>query len=316
MNLQVLKHGFGRGLLLVKKNSPTILLATGIVSLGAGTVLACKATLKAQPVIQKMKTDLETVALAREKSEEKDYSKKDYVHDITIISVQTGVGLFKLYAPALGLGVLGLTSILGAHNILNKRNVALAAAYTVTAEAFEKYRGRVVDAYGKDVDYMFKHGLKKETVSTKVKDEETGKTKTVKEDILVSVDGLSQYAKEFNNTNRYWQNASGYNLMFLRTVQDRFNDLLQSRGNGIVFLNEVYEALGLEPTIPGQLVGWHRDFGDGYIDFGIALNHSSDELRRFDLLMQNGIILDFNVAGVVYDMLQETEGLSSSGKRK
>ena len=311
MNLQVLKHGFGRGILLVKKNSPTILLAAGIVSLGAGTVLACKATLKAQPVIEKMEKDLETISLAREKANGDDsvYSNKDYVQDVVVVSVQTGKGLFRLYAPALGLGVLGLASILGAHNILNKRNIALAAAYSVTVEAFDKYRGRVVETYGKEADMMFKNGLKKETVSTKIKDEETGKTKTVKEDILVPIDGASQYAKDFTNENRFYQNAPGYNLMILRNIQDRFNDTLHARPTGVVFLNEVYDALGLPHTEYGQLVGWHRDHGDGYISFGIYENNSPEDIKLFDSCRKNSLRLDFNVAGVVYDLLRESEGL-------
>ena len=55
----------------------------------------------------------------------KAYSIEDSKKDLSVVYLQTGVKLAKLYAPAVALGALSITGILASNNILRKRNVAL-----------------------------------------------------------------------------------------------------------------------------------------------------------------------------------------------
>ena len=79
----------------------------------------------------------------------------------------------------------------------------------------------------------------------------------------------SAFAQVFDETNVNWHQNATYNRTFLQCQQAYANDKLQARGH--VFLNEVYDMLGMKRTTEGQLVGWTKDgaHGDHYIDFSI-----------------------------------------------
>ena len=112
----------------------------------------------------------------------------------------------------------------------------------------------------------------------------------------------SQYARFFDEGCAAWQNNHEYNLMFLRNQQSYFTDLLKSKGH--LFLNEVYEGLGLPKTETGQLVGWIYDvdnpIGDNFVDFGIFTNGNKEFVNGYE----NSILLDFNVDGNIFDKVQ------------
>ncbi len=88
------------------------------------------------------------------------------------------------------------------------------------------------------------------------------------------------------------------NRHFLHLQQNYANDLLRSRGH--IFLNEVYDLLGLERSQAGQIVGWVMNGeGDNFVDFGLFECESS----RFINHLEQSIVLDFNVDGAVYDKI-------------
>ena len=96
----------------VKKHSPEILIVAGVVGTVASAVMACKATTKLSTVVEEHKKDVNAVHECSENEEIKaDYSQEDAKKDLTIIYAQTGVKLVKLYAPAIALGALSMTSI-------------------------------------------------------------------------------------------------------------------------------------------------------------------------------------------------------------
>lgn len=295
----------GRGLLKVKKASPEILMVTGLVGIGGTIVLACKATLKADALInehEEKKTRInDTWGLVKEGEIPLDeYDEQDRKKDLAVTYVQTGVNFLKLYGPALTLGAFSVACILASSNIMKKRNVALAAAYKAVEEGFSSYRQRVIEEFGEEKDYMYKHGLRADTV---VEEEvgEDGKTKKVKKTVLRNDPvGPSQYSKFFDESNVNWGKNAEYNLMFLKCQQNYFNDLLTIRGH--VFLNEVYAALGFEHTSAGAVVGWVRDEGDGFIDFGI-FDADDERARAFVNGYERSVRLDFNVCGVIYDLI-------------
>lgn len=58
----------------------------------------------------------------------------------------------------------------------------------------------------------------------------------------------------FDQESHTWLKQFDYNRIFLETQFNWANDLLQARGH--LFLNEVYDMLGLPRTSEGQLLGW------------------------------------------------------------
>lgn len=317
MNLtSITKHipaGVHRGLLIAKKYSPEILTGVGIACGVASTVLACKGTLKINDILDEhnaveetMRETLEkgSVTIKVEGSDETtldEYTEEDYKRDKIVHKVQTGRDILMAYAPAIGMGVLGVTCILSGHHILNKRNVALAAAYSFASNKLGEYRGRVIDELGEEKDKEFYYGLKSDIV--KVKEEtEDGKTKTVKKTVhYIDPNSISQYARFFDDASRRWVPDAEMNLVYLRAQQNYCNDLLHSRGH--LFLNEVYDILDIPRTSDGAVVGWVvSDEGDNFVDFGIYSAHN-DNAIDFVNGYEKAILLDFNVDGVIYDLI-------------
>ena len=296
-----------RGMLKTRKHSPEILIVAGVCGVVASAVMACKATMKASEVIGEAKTNLDAIHECAEKPELADkYSEEDKKRDTTIVYVQTGIKMVKLYGPSIALGALSLSSIIMSNHILRKRNAALAAAYTAVDSSFKNYRKRVVEKFGEQVDKELKYGIKATEVEEK-KADANGKETVVKKTIQTA-DGeevfASPYARFFDESSPYWEKESEYNLMFLRAQQNWANDKLKSKG--YLFLNEVYEALGLQQTKAGQCVGWTYNVGnpegDNYVDFGIYDVHNS-RARDFVNGYGRSILLDFNVDGVILDLI-------------
>lgn len=291
----------------IKKHSPEILLAAGIVGGVISAVMACKATTKLSTILAKSSDELDAIHDC-EKNETlaEDYTKDDAKKDLAIVYAKTGVAIAKLYAPAVVLGTLSITSVLASHNILHKRNVAMAAAYATVDKAFKDYRARVVERFGEAVDHELRYDIKAKKFEETVTDEK-GKEKTVKNKVSVSgIDGYSDYARFFDEYNRYWEKDAEYNKMFLRREQAYANDILKSRGH--LFLNEVYERLGFPLTKAGQVVGWKYNpdnpTGDNYVDFGMY-DTNREAARDFINGYERAILLDFNVDGPILSAFEE-----------
>ena len=255
----------------LKKHSPEILMVAGIAGTVVSAVIACKATTKVNKIVEDTKNDIEKVHTATEKGVTEagePYSAEDSKKDLTIIYAQTGIQFIKLYAPAVILGTLSITSILASNNILRKRNVALGVAYATIDKSFKEYRGRVIERFGEQVDNELKYGIKAKKFEEIEVDPETGKEKKVKKTVMVADPNLkSDYAVYFDNKSRNYETNLDYNRMFLKAQQAFANDKLQTRGH--LFLNEVLDDLDLPRTPAGQIVGWTVDGPDGYVNFRI-----------------------------------------------
>lgn len=299
MKLEVankLKNTFTKAKLSFKKHSPEILIAGGVIGVITSAVLACVATTKVGKVVNNAKEKIKVVH-EKKGAEGENYTKKEVGKDLTRIYFGTGLKVLGLYTPSLVLGGLSLTSIIASNNILKKRTVALAAAYATVDKSFKDYRSRVVERFGSDVDKELRYDIHKDKVTETVTDEETGKEKKVKKDVLKSgYDGVSEFARVFDGKNPNYKFDDDCNIYFLKQLQSYFNDKL--RIDGFVYLNDVYDELGFEKTTAGQVVGWIYDKennkrGDNYIDFGITELCTKDDGN----VVEYGYLLDFNVDG-------------------
>lgn len=302
-------RSLNRGLMKFKKHSPEVLVITGTVGLVVSGVMACKATTKVDAILEKSKKrieDVHTVAAKVEAGEIEatEYTPEDQKKDLTIIYAQTGLEFVKLYGPSLALAALSVTGILSGHNILRKRNMALAAAYMAEHTAFKDYSAKVVERFGKELDQELKYGIKAKEVEETVVNED-GSEQTVKKIVEVgSPTDHSPYTKCFDESCPNWVRNAEENLFFIKQTQAYLNDVLQRRGH--VFLNEAYDRLGFPRTKAGQVVGWVYDemhpVGDNYIDFGI-FNLYDETKRAFVNGYEKSIWLDFNVDGPIHELL-------------
>lgn len=289
-----------KAVMKLKKHSPEILVVAGIVGTVVSAVLACKATTKVAEILDETKGTLDTIHEGMETGaiNGQEYTTEDGKKDTVVVYAQTGMKLAKLYAPAIILGTLSITSILASNNILRKRNVALGAAYAAIDKSFKEYRGRVIERFGEQVDTELKYGIKAKKFEEIEVDPETGKEKKVKKTVMVADPNLqSDYAVYFDSKSRNYETNPDYNRMFLKAQQAFANDKLQTRGH--LFLNEVLDDLDLPRTPAGQIVGWTKDGPDGYVNFRIVEVERETEDGRHE----PALLLDFNVEGNIWEKM-------------
>lgn len=293
----------GRAGLKIQKYSPEILLGVGIISFAGTVVMACRATLKAQEVLEEHSNAMDMIEEAIEvAADPEEYSEEDAKKDKMTTYCKTAVKLAKLYAPAVALGALSLTSILVSRNILNKRYLAVTAAYNGLSEVFNTYRNRVRDELGDQMDRHFRYGSEIQKVDTEYTDE-NGKTKKKKEEVE-NIDPEKRCPDDtsvfFDESNPNWDRNPEFCRAFLNAQCAMANNILQARGH--IFLNEVYDMLGFPHTQVGSVIGWVKGLGDDYIDFGLY-NPENEEARRFVNGKSNAILLQFNHDGVIWNKI-------------
>lgn len=288
------KIGFG-----LKKRSPEILVAVGVVGTVVSAVMACKATTKINTILDETKEQLGKIhEYAGNPDAAEKYNAEDAKKDTAIVYAQTGVKLAKLYAPAVGLGILSISSILASNNILRKRNMAISAALAAATQDFKDYRNCVIERFGKEVDHQLRYNIKAEEIEETVTDEK-GKEKKVKKSIEVADPNASGYVKYFTRSNPYWEENSSYVEMFLRSQQNYANDKLKATGH--LTLNDVYDMLGFHDSKAGMVVGWIYDLdhpnGDNYVEFDVKKVNLPNEQGGYE----EAYAIDFNVDGNIYN---------------
>lgn len=284
---QTVTQKAGRIALKARQSSPQGLFGLGCVGLVATAVLASRATLQLPDELDHIQTKSADFRAAQEGGaitvDEADKAIRfTYVHGTLSIA--------KLYTPAVVVGAASILCFGSAQYILNQRNAALVATVAGLDKAITEYRARVQNKIGVEAERDL--WTTKETVTDK-------KTKT--EEVTVTGGG-SMYARLFSrDTTRRWSPQREYNQMFIRAQQNYANDLLKSRGH--IFLNEVYDMLGLERSKAGSIVGWVIGNGDNMVDFGVFEGDTYSGLR-FVNGDEDNVWLDFNVDGVIYDKIE------------
>jgi Family of unknown function (DUF6353) len=291
---EVVVRTIARNSLVAQKASPGVLLGAGVVGMVGSTVLACRATLKMDMVLEQTREKLDTAKTL----EHPEYSETDRSRDISLIYFQTGIKIATLYAPAIIVGGLSIYALTSSHRMLTRRNAALTAAYGALAKGFDEYRARVVEKYGEEEDQHFRYGSQQ----VEIIDPDTKKKKIV---TRVGPGEPSIYARFFDGFSPSWSKEPEYNLIFLNCQQNYANDLLRSRGH--IFLNEVYDMCGIPRSKAGAVVGWvlsKNGETDNFVNFGV-FDGNTQVARDFVNGHEGAILLDFNVDGVIYDKLDD-----------
>lgn len=230
------------------KHSPEILTGIGIAGMVATTVLAVKATPKA----------LEYIDAAT-------YEKQE-----PLTRVETVKSCWKCYIPAAVTGVSSIACLIGASSVSNKRNAALAAAYTLSDTALREYREKVVETIGEKKEQVVRDAVAKERVEKK-KPAQTN-------EIIVTGTGETVCYDWY--TDRTFKSD-------IDKIKNAVNELnSQMLDEGYVSLNDFYYALGLHSAGIGDQLGW---------------SYNRDKLVKLSLSSQldNGVpvmVVDFEIA--------------------
>lgn len=309
-----LPKGLMRLKVLGQKHSPEIMIVVGAGLVIGAAVLACKNTIEAHEVLLDTDEELKKINYGEDlavEAENVDAVKivRDSRKARNKVYFNTGKEMARLYGPPIGIAAIGFTMIFGSHKILKDRNTALTLAYTNLLANYNNYRKSIRDRFGEEAEFeILRDGEKTDIVAV----DEDGNETIIKDAEIVHDDGSghSPYARIFDPSCRDWSTNPEANLNWLRCKQNYCNDKL--RAEGILFLNDVYKELGFTRTPAGQIVGWVWDprneiddtQRDNYVDFGIYDNLYKDAAKRaFINAAEPCVWLDFNVDGVVYDLI-------------
>ncbi len=297
MSRSVHKVGFK-----LKQHSPEILVTVGVVGTVTSVILACKATLKVNDVIDEAQETIEKIHEGVEQhkrtADGEEYTQEIANRDLAIVYGQTAWKFAKLYGPAALIGVASVGCLVGSTLILRKRNVALAATVTALDTGFREYRGRVIERFGEDLDRELRFNIKAKEIEETVVDEEGNETVVKKVVHEVDPNAHSMYSVFFDDGNIGWSKNPELNKVFLIQQQEAANYRL--RTEGFLPLNEVYKMIGAPLTYYGQIAGWvysdDPDSGDNFVSFGL-FDNENEKARDFINLREKTILLDFNCIG-------------------
>lgn len=276
----------------LQKHLPEILLAAGVGGAVTSTVLACRATTKAQPILDEAKEEIDAIHAADSdpRVSEEEFPKEQVKKELTRVYIQTGKKLAKLYGPSIAVGIASMSCLVGSNVIVRKRLSATLAAYTALSESFRQYRDRVESEIGIP---------KIEKTVGEGEDEH----------VIEIEQEIPCYRFIFDKRNPNWKDNVDFNLMFLRGVQTYLDAMLDIRGWATV--NEFCHQMDFKETGAGQINGWFKDpkhpdtYGDGCVSFGLVDRNGveSENLQAYRRGEVDYIVITLNIDGPIVDRI-------------
>ena len=245
------------------KNAPKICVAAGVIGVTTGTVVACKATHENVIEVEKAKDN---------------FKDKDYIPAVKRFA--------RIYWPSVMIIGGSLFIMVGGHYILAKRYAGLVIAYKGLNETYKDYRSYILENYGKETDFAARHC--KDSIAAE------GDTAIAPDDIFIPDRDLSDFAvffgKDYSDLLTTDNPEEAFNA--LKSTEEWANAILHDQG--YIFLQDVYEALGLDRFAPDG-VGWCKGFGDDFVDFGIFNVRNGRAVNGTEPVF----LLDFNYDGYI-----------------
>ena len=301
------------------QHSPEILLGTSIVAGIGATVTGCIATKKMEAINAKHN---EILDILHKSGEELDGETADgttlfkenpaYKRNITKEYGRYWFDVAKTWAPCVGLTLLSGTAAFGSFKIVNKRLLVAETAFAGVSKAFEQYRDNVIEDQGleKDEYYANNGALKKKQeliAKGKYKEKDVPMTKDPNfkcVDVTRYDDIFHYFYNEDSVKQSCYSRYPYYNMRLLAQTQEMFDSRLKD--DGIVFLDDIYQYLGLDmkallaERAEGRTYGWVLDCytedgmpNDQHVLFGIY-EYNDTQHRLFRAGQINDIVLHFN----------------------
>lgn len=258
---------------VVQKHSPEICLVGGVITFGLTIYAACKATMKAEEVLDKYQEAKDKIANSKMAAEDPEipeeekekrgitYTEEDEARDKMIAFRDLAFGMAKKYWPVVLCGALSLGLFFSAYKITSARLTGAIGAYTALDGAFQKYRERVKDEVGEEREREIRTGVVKKTGYVKEVNDVGENVVTEKEVDQIDNDWIDQGPTVVlfseDTSTEFKKGSPIYNEAFLKGKENEFNFLLTHRG--YLFESEVRRALGLKVTDESNLRGWILD---------------------------------------------------------
>lgn len=205
----------------VAKHEPEILMGMGVSGFIFSTVWGIKATVKAVKKVEKAKEEMGTI------------TKKEVIRLV-----------WKDYIPvAVSLG-LSIPAVISSNRVSNRRNAALAAAFSISERTLQEYQDKTREIVGDKKNQEIKEAVSAERIST------------AGSPILVTGDGDHLFYEPI--TGRYFKSTWG---KILKAANELNADALTSNC-GEITLTDWFDVIGLKGTDISDNLGW-RAYEDG-----------------------------------------------------
>lgn len=202
----------------IRKHSPELLTGIGIGGMITTIGLAIKATPRAMQHIDDCKQ-----------------INGDNAKKIDILKY-----IWKDYLPMTISGIASISCILGASAVNNKRNAALATAYSISESALQIYKDKVIETIGEKEEQKVRDAIAKDKID---------KNPVVTREIIVTEKG---------NTLCYETLSGRYFKSDMETIKKAVNEINRRMiGEMYISLNDFYDEIGLTNTKIGDEIGWN-----------------------------------------------------------
>lgn len=221
-NLAIVRKQIGD---MVTRNSPTILTSLGVGGMLTTVIMAVNATPKALRIIDLERYDRAGTSIPIKKME--------------VIKL-----VWKCYIPTTLMGLVTISCIIGANHINLRRNSALASIYSIAETTLKEYQAKVLETIGEKKEAKLKDAMDQDKLD---------ENPVTNNQIIITGNGDTLCFDSLSG--RYFKN----NIETIRKLQNDFNqDLIHDMYRS---LNEFYDALALEHTELGNIMGWTTDYG-------------------------------------------------------
>lgn len=223
---------------LLADNSPTLLTAIGVTGTISTAVLTARATFLAADLIlnEQAWQDMQELGHPLDRKEKFEL-------------------VWKVYIPPVSTGLVTIVCIIMANRIGHRRAAAVAAAYTVSQEAFAEYREKIVEKIGEKQERAARDEVAQERVTRNPPGDR---------EVIITGNGDVLCMDAFSG--RYFKN----NVEAIRKAQNDVNQ--QILGMGYASLSDFYSLIGLERTDLSEEVGWQDMFT---VDFSATVTEDS-----------------------------------------
>ena len=315
--------------LTLKKYLPEILTGVGVGGTIAATVMVTMKSASIEAIKQAYRDDMRQLDIANEEAEEnkKETGLREFYDPdsgemvpyslsehkkckriVTFNAVKDGAK--ELWLPV-AMEVVSIGLIAAGSGISRHRANESAAMFSALAGAYAAYRKRVQNALGDEAERRIRYGIEQHEIVEEVVDEK-GKKKTKKTVVDEIADPVvNPFAVVYTVGCKGYEKNAEYNKAFLLNVQAALTKKLKERG--FLFVNDVYDALGITLTEKGHDWGWLYDknnlVGVDHIDLGI-MHACNVRACNYD---ECSFIIDITPMANIRDKLWMTKDYHSLG---
>lgn len=243
----------------ITDNSPGILTGLGVAGTVTTAVLAAKATLTAEKILE--------AEVSIHRDADGMLATEHKLSNRQIVSL-----VWKEYIPPVIAGTATITCIIAANHIGSRRTAAIAAAFKLSEQLSEEYKDRVTKAFGTQKEEQVRSELAAERMA-----------KTPGSGLIIATGSEVVFFDELSG--RYFKNEIEAVRKAVNEINYRINNYYSAS------LSDFYEAIGLPKTQFSDEFGWNTDellevqYTATLIEDGkpaIAISYNKTPIRGYD----------------------------------